>query len=608
MKKQILFGFLFCILTIVNTSSAQSRWSPLLEGANSPGSALQTSDGGYIVETTSGSFGLQNPWIVKLSSSGAMTWQKAFGDNTNCSSVNAIQTTSDNGYVFAGFLTIPCGSPDANFWVVKLDSAGNIQWQKSYGGSSTEVAYTIQQTSDQGYIVAGSTASFSSFPGDYHIWVIKLDASGNIVWEKSYGGDEDEEAKSVQQTSDGGYVLTGFTVSYGAGDEDIFVLKLDSSGNVQWMKTYGDSNFSTTDEPRKIKQTSDGGYILTSFSDANFWVLKLDASGNTDWQKRYGYGDGTSLQQTSDGGYIVAGTNREVQGGDAWLLRLDPNGDIRWQRRYGGDQNDSFNSIQETADGGFIASGISGSFGTGFNDFWIVKLNCGGSIDPSCNCTHDVSATATNISAIITSPSPEVIVTAATVVNTTQSSVDTNANQTQHCSSPTCVFCENFQDGMLAANWLYTPDISLWSENGGELVSPNVKRSSAIADPALAACGANCTVEAVLRNSGGQNTISLFGWYVDKNNNVELLMKAGRQKVLLRQRVNKTVVVKEKADLFVETNVDYVVRISFDGVNFQAYVNDVLMITMPAFVTPATAPPAVQAKKTSGSFCEASQW
>ncbi|HSE40990.1 MAG TPA: hypothetical protein VLH08_09525, partial [Acidobacteriota bacterium] len=235
MKKKLYFVF-FCLIQIfgpVTILSAQSRWGRTIEGANNTPLVRQTTDNGFIVGTTSGTFGLQNAWLVKLNSTGAIQWQKAYGNGGTCSTAHALQQTTDNGFVFAGHLDTACPS-EANFWVVKVDSTGAIQWQKSYGGTSTEVAYAITQTSDQGYLVGGSTSSFGAFPGDYHIWLLKLDSNGNIQWQKAIGGNEDEEAKSVQQTSDGGYIVTGFTVSFGVGDEDFFVLKLDSSGNVVW--------------------------------------------------------------------------------------------------------------------------------------------------------------------------------------------------------------------------------------------------------------------------------------------------------------------------------------------------------------------------------------
>jgi hypothetical protein len=233
---------------------------------------------------------------------------------------------------------------------LKLDANGNVQWQKTYGGTYDDYANSIQQTSDGGYIVAGRTYSFGAGYAD--VWVLKLDASGNVQWQKTYGGTYDDYANSIQQTSDGGYIVAGVTKSFRAGNADVWVLKLDASGNVQWQKIYGYEPgdfipYSRNDSANSIQQTSDGGYIVASYGNFGLYstvrseVLKLDASGNVQWQKIYGYEPGNfisysrndsanSIQQTSDGGYIVAGVTKSFGAGnaDVWVLKLDSNGKI----------------------------------------------------------------------------------------------------------------------------------------------------------------------------------------------------------------------------------------------------------------------------------------
>ncbi len=202
-------------------------------------------------------------------------------------------------------------------WILKLDANGNVVWQKTYGGADYDHAYSIQQTSDGGYIVAGETWSSWSFGAERNgdAWVLKLDANGNVQWQKRYGGADSDIASFIQQTSDGGYIVAGRTDYFGAGDFDfdVWVLKLDANGNVQWQKRYGGPGW---DWASSIQQTSDGGYIVAGYTDSfgagyfDVWVLKLDASGNVQWAKTYGgadYDHANSIQQTSDGGYIVAG-------------------------------------------------------------------------------------------------------------------------------------------------------------------------------------------------------------------------------------------------------------------------------------------------------------
>ena len=268
-------------------------------------------------------------------------------------------------------------------WVLPVAAA---QWANTYGGSSDDYTYSIQQTSDGGYIVAGYTNSFGA--GGTDVWVLKLDANGNVQWQKTYGGSSDDYAYSIQQTSDGGYIVAGYTESFGAGYADVWVLKLDANGNVQWQKTYGGSGW---DEAYSIQRTLDGGYIVAGWTDSfgaggtDAWVLKLDANGNVQWQKTYGGSRddyANSIQQTSDGGYIVAGWTYSFGAGyaDVWVLKLDANGNVQWQKTYGGTYDDYANSIQQTSDGGYIVAGVTKSFIAGNADVWVLKLDASGNV------------------------------------------------------------------------------------------------------------------------------------------------------------------------------------------------------------------------------------
>lgn len=302
------------------------------------------------------------------------------------------------------------------FSIQSFAQAPYIEWQKSLGGTGEERAESIQQTSDGGYIVAGSSKSndgdVSGNHGDFDYWVVKLNNSGNIQWQKSLGGSESDRATSVQQTSDGGFIVTGYTysnngdVSNNHGASDIWVVKLDNSGNLQWEKSYGTG---LNDSGTSVKETSDGGYIVTGTSWINsnlsddYKVLKLDSSGNVQWQKNYGGSKsdwGQSIIQTSDEGYIIVGgsysNNGDVTGHhgsteylDCWIVKLDTTGNIQWQKSLGGSLNDIGYSIQQTTDGGYIVSAtswsndgdVSGHHGnTQTSDYWIVKLDTTGNI------------------------------------------------------------------------------------------------------------------------------------------------------------------------------------------------------------------------------------
>ncbi len=288
---------------------------------NYANSIQQTSDGGFIVAGWTS----WDIWVLKLDENGNVQWQKTYGGG-GLEKANSIQQTSDGGFIVAGY-TDSFGAGDADIWVLKLDGNGNIQWQKTYGGSGWDSASSIQQTSDGGFIVAGYTNSFGAGYDD--IWVLKLDESGNVQWQKTYGGSGWDSASSIQQTSDGGFIVAGWT------NRDIWVLKLDGNGNIQWQKTYGGSY---GDYANSIQQTSDGGFILAGYTysfgagGSDIWVLKLDESGNVQWQKTYGGSSddrASSIQQTSDGGFILAGGTDSfgTGGSDIWVLKLDENGE-----------------------------------------------------------------------------------------------------------------------------------------------------------------------------------------------------------------------------------------------------------------------------------------
>lgn len=345
----------------------------------------------------------------------AIEWQKSLGGN-NSEQAFSIQQTYDGGYIVAGSTGSNngevSGSHGANdFWVVKLDNYGVFQWQKCLGGTNHDFAYSVHQTADSGYVVAGSSRSDD---GDLTVnygfsdcWLVKLDSGGDIEWQKSFGGTVGEGMTSVKQTSDGGYVLAGWTLSVDGdvtgnhGGNDYWVVRLDSNGDLKWQKCFGGSNY---DDAQSVQQTIDGGFVIagTSFSNdgdvtanhgsRDYWVVKIDTIGNIIWQKSLGgtHDDyASAVKQTYDGGFVVAGrsasTNGDVTGNqgsdDYWIVKLDGNGNLEWQKSYGGTGSDRANSIEQAVDGGYLVAGhsnsndgdVSGNHG-GW-DYWIVKLN-----------------------------------------------------------------------------------------------------------------------------------------------------------------------------------------------------------------------------------------
>jgi hypothetical protein len=299
---------------------------------------------------------------------------------------HSVRQTSDGGYIVAGRI-MSFGAGDFDIFLIKTYANGNVQWAKTYGGTSKDIAHSVQQTSDGGYIVAGYTESFGA--GLRDIILIKTDANGNFQWAKTYGGAHWEEARSVQQTTDGGYIVAGFTRSFGPSwNGEFFLIKTDANGNFQWAKTYGGLGW---DEASSVQQTSDYGYIMTGLTAAfgagayDFFLIKTDADGSLEWAKAYGgtsYDWAFSVQQTSGGGYIVAGFTQSFGAGSAdfFLIKTYANGNVQWAKTYGGASDDRANSVQQTTDGGYIVAGFTASFGAGGGDLFLIKTDADGNI------------------------------------------------------------------------------------------------------------------------------------------------------------------------------------------------------------------------------------
>jgi len=326
-------------------------------------------------------------------------WARTYGGSEDDFAFS-IQQTTDGGYIVAGE-TWSFGVGLSDVWVLKLTSTGDIEWQKTYGGSFLDHGYSIQQTNDGGFIVGG----YYSISNDS--WILKLSSSGDIEWQKSYES-RSREIQSIQQTTDGGYIVNFGEVSYySAGiDYDSYVFKLASDGSVEWQKTYGDYS---SERSRSMQQTSDGGYIVAGETESfgagsgDIWVFKLAPDGSIEWQKTYGGSRGEearSIQQTSDGGYIVAGETDSFGGGDRdiWVLKLAPDGSVEWQKTYGGSREEEASSIQQASDGGYIVAGSTETYGAGRHDFLILKLSPNGDIGSSCSAVKESNAAVSDIS------------------------------------------------------------------------------------------------------------------------------------------------------------------------------------------------------------------
>ncbi|MBK7886634.1 MAG: T9SS type A sorting domain-containing protein [Bacteroidetes bacterium] len=382
------------------------------------------------------SFLLKWTLLLLLSTSNVFSqeieWQNTIGGSGD-DLFTSIQQTADGGYILGGYSSSNISADKTenglgvyDYWIVKTDSAGNILWQNTIGGSETDQLQSIKQTSDGGFILGGSSDSNISGDktenclGGTDYWMVKTDAMGTIQWQNTIGGSGYEYLFSIEQTTDGGYILGGYSSSNISGDKsensiggnDYWIVKTDSTGNVQWQNTIGGSS---SDILYSINQTTDEGFILGGYSLSNitgdktennlggrdYWIVKTDSTGNIQWQNTIGGSSNDQLQsikQTTDGGYILGGysesyisgdkTENSMGGVDYWIVKTDSTGTIQWQNTIGGSLKDYLLSLEQSTDGGYVCVGYSESYFSGDKtenilggwDYWIVKTDGAGNI------------------------------------------------------------------------------------------------------------------------------------------------------------------------------------------------------------------------------------
>ncbi len=381
-KRNIKNSVLYVILTLVFLHSPlfgqapDTVWMKTYGGTNYDRcfSVQQTTDGGYILGAMTMSYGAGDIdfWLIKTNTFGDTLWTKTYGGDTTDEAMS-VQQTTDGGYFVAG-RSKSFGPGFIQIYFIKTDSLGDSIWAKTLDANS--VCYDARQTADTGYIIAGSI-----FGATEDIYLIKTNSLGDTLWSKIYGGGGADLCWSVRQTTDGGYILVGITGSFGAGSSDIWLLKTDENGDTLWTKTYGGTSW---DYGISVDQTDDGGYIVTGRTNSfcvgysDIWLLRTDANGDTLWAKTYGEAGcegGRYVQQTSDGGFIVVAFTDSYGAGDenAWILKTDSNGDTLWTVLYGGPEWDHLFAGQQTSDEGYVFAGHTTSWGSGVSDVWLVK-------------------------------------------------------------------------------------------------------------------------------------------------------------------------------------------------------------------------------------------
>jgi hypothetical protein len=372
-----LLGIIGLFAQAPDTAGAKTYGGSL----NDIGSSVQqTSDGGYIVVGYTLSYGSGNSDVIliKTDTIGDTLWMKTYGGGGYEGGESVWQTT-DGGYIVAGYADTS-GMGFYDVYLIKTDTIGDTLWTRIYDWGLNDMGCSVQQTTDDGYIVAGYTDSYDAM-GD--IYLFKTDTIGHILWTEIYGGDDLDAGFSVRQTTDGGYIVTGYTQP-GMGEyTDIYLLKTDSVGDSLWAKTYG-GTAEGDNQGKSVRQTTDGGYIVagntrSSVTSDDIYLIKTDSLGDSLWAKTYGGSEadrGASVQQTTDGGYIVAGSTRSYgQGGfGIYLVKTDSIGDTLWTSTYGGSSEEEGLSVQQTSDGGYIVAGYTLSYGAGNADVYLIKI------------------------------------------------------------------------------------------------------------------------------------------------------------------------------------------------------------------------------------------
>jgi len=310
------------------------------------------------------------------------TFQRTYGDELYDGGYSVAQTT-DGGYIIAGF-TNSYGAGSYDVRVVKTDARGDTAWTRTIGTLLYDQGHWVSLSSDGGLVIAGCTTSW--LDGYQQVYLAKCDATGDTVWTRSYGGADHDRGYSATRTSDGGYAITGYTYSYGAGSSDIYLVRTDSLGDTLWTRTYGNSQ---PDEGRAVKQTEDGGFIITGCTRlpgggaSDLSLVRTDAEGHVQWTRSYGgtYADaGGDVVQEGSRGFTVVGHTESFGAGrsDVWLLRTDVNGDSLWTRTFGGPNKDYGYALVSTEDGGYVIVGSTESFGAGDCDVWVIRIDARG--------------------------------------------------------------------------------------------------------------------------------------------------------------------------------------------------------------------------------------
>ena len=365
---------------------------------------IQTQDGGYVMAGFTDSFGAGETdiLVIKVSPGGKLQWAKAFGGSLGDHAWTIVET-QDRGYIIGGY-TSSFGAGQDDFLLIKISPLGHVEWAKTFGGPDNDRIWSITPAWDGDYIASGQTYSFGKGSDDFLL--VKFSPSGDVKWIKTFGGDDHDHPWCIKRTKDKGYIIAGVTWSFGAGEDDIMVVKLDSTASVEWVRVLGSSG---GEGGHNVIQSSDGGYVIAGWTDnfgageTDIFVIKLSSEGSLEWAKTFGGSKGEggySVTQSQDGGYVIAGWTNSFGEGDSdfFIFKLSSEGSLEWAKTFGGPLKEWLISVKTTSDGGYIAGGDTESFGAGGRDFLILKIDSEGEYP---ECVKDCIP-------VITSPSPSI--------------------------------------------------------------------------------------------------------------------------------------------------------------------------------------------------------
>lgn len=424
-------------------------------------SVIQTSDGGLLVAGQTESFGPAswNIYLVKTDMDGETLWTAVCGGPANDYGYSVVEASDGSGYVVAGY-TDSYGMGSWDVYMVKVNHSGGSVWTKTYGIFEGDGAYSIARTSDGGYVLTGFTERLFGGLFQWDVYLLRTNSAGDTLWTKRFGGGTHDFGYSVIQSIDGGFVIAGYTRSFGAGCWDAYLIKTDASGNFEWQRTFGGSS---DDYAYCVRQTPDGGYILVGstaslgLGDEQVYLVKTDADGYLVWERNYGgllRDGGYCVELTSDGGYIITGFNESgAYGENLYLIKVNSVGDTVWSKRYGGGAYDRGYSVIQLADVGYVVAGETFSFGSGNGDVYLIRTDSTGWLGIAENSNKLMQSLVLSVSPNPFNDACVIAIEPGVADNLSLSIYDLNGNLIDICAEG--------EFGWHSGKYIWTPDNSV---------------------------------------------------------------------------------------------------------------------------------------------------